>query len=137
MKFYLAARYSRRLELVGYRDRLVALGHEVPVRWLNGNHEADAIVDPVLAKLAHKQFALEDRDDVMNCQVLLAFMEEPRCSSRGGRHHEFALADAWGKDIAIIGKPEHVFHHLPWVIQYDDWEACIAAIRNGQAPFLN
>lgn len=38
---YLAARYSRRLELCGYRAQLAEHGIEVPARWLNGSHQLD------------------------------------------------------------------------------------------------
>lgn len=39
MKIYLAARYSRREELCGYRSELEARGHRVQARWLNGEHQ--------------------------------------------------------------------------------------------------
>ncbi len=35
MKIYLAARYSRRLELLTYREQLVGMGHEVTSSWLD------------------------------------------------------------------------------------------------------
>lgn len=34
MRIYLAARYSRREELLGYRDDLHAAGHVVTARWV-------------------------------------------------------------------------------------------------------
>ena len=41
--YYLAARYSRREELCGYRADLQRLGIEVPARWLNGSHQLERI----------------------------------------------------------------------------------------------
>src|ERR1700683_5297127 len=40
-KAYLAARYSRRLELCRYRAELTRLGITVTSRWLNGSHQID------------------------------------------------------------------------------------------------
>lgn len=39
MNIYLAARYSRRLELGNYAALLESLGHEITARWLSGAHE--------------------------------------------------------------------------------------------------
>ena len=47
MKYYLAARYSRRLELCGYRADLAGLGIEVTSRWLSGSHQLDDKAVPI------------------------------------------------------------------------------------------
>lgn len=39
MRIYLAGRYSRRLELCGYREQIIALGHSVHAQWLDGDHQ--------------------------------------------------------------------------------------------------
>ena len=117
MKIYLAARYSRRLELCGYRDELTALGHEVTSRWLGGSHQIDdkgvpigddgerrfEMGDPALAHW-REHFATEDVADVLAAETLIAFTEEPRSgNSRGGRHVELGIAIAAGKHIVIAG----------------------------------
>lgn len=47
MRIYLAGRYSRRLELCGYREQLRALGHVVDAVWLNGEHQVDDAGEPI------------------------------------------------------------------------------------------
>src|ERR1700752_4102994 len=102
---YLAARYSRREELCGYRADLAALGIRVLTRWLNGSHQLDNAGRP-LTELGELQFesgdpradhirdkfAQDDFDDVSSADILFAFTEDPAADvpgrSRGGRHVE-------------------------------------------------
>lgn len=130
MIFYLAARYSRRLELCGYRSELEKLGHSVPERWLNGEHqvhggeavqaiESDGSVPVGQAVL----FAEDDVEDLLASDVLVAFTESPRTplASRGGRHVEFGIAlglrraGVSAHRIYVVGPAENVFHALPEV----------------------
>lgn len=118
MRVYLAARYSRREELCGYRTQLEACGHTVTSRWLNGNHQIDDRGLSVEAKANERErFACEDRDDVYAANVLIAFTEEPRSSnSRGGRHVELGMAIGSRKmAVLVVGPRENVFCCLPEV----------------------
>ena len=121
MKIYLAARYSRRVELLAYRDALEALGHTITSRWLHGDHQVD---DKGLSLEAHaterERFATEDFNDVMSAKLLVAFTEIPRTSnSRGGRHVELGIALGAGLETVVIGPRENVFCCLPCVRVYD------------------
>lgn len=134
MKVYLAARYSRRRELCVYRDMLIAAGHEVPARWLNGEHQISDSGQPIgeagealvegddgaatdQAAMLRQQFALEDVQDVRDCDVLVAFTEPPRSgASRGGRHVELGLALGLQKRVIICGPRENIFCWLPGVV---------------------
>lgn len=120
MKFYLAARYSRRRELVEYREFIESEGGEVTSRWLHGNHQ---IADGDEAnKSAAQTFAVEDVDDVLAADYVIAFTEQPRATnSRGGRHVELGLALGAGKKVVIVGPRENVFTWLPGVRHYDEW----------------
>ena len=109
MIIYLAARYSRRVELCGYRDQLIALGHHIPAVWLNGSHqisddgkplgeqgeklvEGDEGSQSEKAAALRAKFAQDDVNDVMNADCIINFTEPPRSSaSRGGRHVEFGI----------------------------------------------
>jgi hypothetical protein len=115
-KIYLAARYSRRLELCAYREDLNYLGIEVTSRWLNGSHQIDNEGSPIselgeklveddgtnLASIKDKEletyklrqkFVHDDVEDLMIADTLIAFTEEPRSgNSRGGRHVELGIA---------------------------------------------
>jgi nucleoside 2-deoxyribosyltransferase len=123
MKIYLAARYSRREELCGYRERLEQLGHTVTSRWLKGNHQISNEGIPLnelglpfrgpddQAAEMRARFAAEDLADVRTADMLVAFTEEPRSiKTRGGRHVEFGYALALGILVVIVGPEETVFH---------------------------
>lgn len=155
VRFYLAARYSRREELCAYRSTLAAHGAVVTSRWLNGNHQIDdrgvpigdsgatlveadpgtAEADARAAELrAH--FASEDLRDVECADVVVAFTEEPRvAASRGGRHVELGLALALRKQVVVVGPRENVFTWLPTVEHYPSWQSALSRLtvlaRNG------
>lgn len=129
MKIYLAARYSRRMELLGYAAELRAVGHTVTSRWLDGNHEAeDNAFDGGLVDGA--QFALEDLRDLRRADIVIAFTEVPRSGhSRGGRHVEFGVAIAMDKHLIVVGHRENVFYCLPRVDFYKTWPEALKAVR--------
>lgn len=142
LTFYLAARYSRREELDGYRQQLVELGHKVPARWLDGEHQAHGIEaarivetdgrihrDPSVAE----KFAVDDIEDLMAADVVVSFTEPPRSgASRGGRHVEFGVVLGLRKAgqlrrMYIVGERENVFHALPEVDGvFDTWGEFVA-----------
>lgn len=132
MRIYLAARYSRREELLGYKAELEAGGHEVTSRWLAGAHQWDPVAagtespesaDDIPPEAV--RFARDDFEDVERCQLLIAFTEKPRANlaSRGGRHVELGLALAWDKAVFLVGPRENVFCTLPGIEVYPTWDA--------------
>jgi hypothetical protein len=146
-RIYLAARYSRREELCGYRAELEALGHTVTSRWLNGSHQISDLGVPLgddgealfegdanteRAARLRQHFATEDISDVTNAQIVMSFTEVPRSGqSRGGRHVEFGVALALDKVLIVVGPRENVFHWLPEVEQHDTWAAALKALQDG------
>jgi hypothetical protein len=136
MKVYLAARYSRRLELCVCRAEFARMGIEVTSRWLDGNHQLDDNGVPIgehgeaLVEDGHgaeaaelrAKFALDDYQDVLAADVLIAFTEPPRSDKgRGGRHVEFGIALGAGRQIVVIGPRENIFTWLPTVDHFDTW----------------
>lgn len=137
---YLAARYSRREELLGYARELEHLGHVVTSRWIRGEHEA------LDAQLVHQpeiavRFAREDLDDLRDAEVVIAFTEPPgpqQGRGRGGRHVEAGWVIGWNdahlhtqhnyKRLIIVGPPENVFYALPDVWRFDTWPECVDAL---------
>ncbi len=145
MKIYLAARYTRRLELCGVRDVLTVLGHEITSRWLDGSHQLDNAGRPLgdtgellfeagspeVDHFRHK-FATDDLEDVLAAETLIAFTEEPRSgNSRGGRHVELGVALGARKQVVIVGPRENVFCWLPQVTWYPDWPHLVMAWAPG------
>lgn len=157
MKIYLAARYSRREELAGYRTELEALGHTVQARWLNGEHQlandgtpigesGEALVEGALRSGEHlsereqteraaklrTQFALDDWEDVNAAELVISFTEPPRSkANRGGRHVEYGIALANKARVIVVGHRENIFHWLPVVEFCPTWQDVLAlcAIR--------
>ncbi len=145
---YLAARFSRRRELRGYRDGdLARLGIRVTSRWLDGHHQIDDEGRPVSdtgrllypgqpgnAAFWRQQFAADDYIDTMKAQALIAFTEVPRSTnSRGGRHVELGIALGAGKPIYIVGPRENVFCYLDHVRQFDTWADLVTHLER-RAP---
>ncbi len=139
-RIYLAARYSRRLELCGYREDLAYHGIRVTSHWLDGNHQlsdtgvpigdtGEALVESgndVEAANLRVRFAREDIIDVLAADVLIAFTEPPRSSaSRGGRHVEFGIALGARMPVIVVGPRENIFCWLPDVLWYPDWSAAL------------
>lgn len=112
MRIYLAARFGRRVEMRAIALRLLELGHDITSRWVwsDNKHVDDGVnvPEPLLAR----GFADDDLEDLSNAQLVISFMEPPGVASRGGRHTEFGYALAKGKQLWIVGQPEHIFHTL-------------------------
>ena len=136
-RIYLAARYGRRNELNGYATDLRDRGFEVTSRWLQGDKQrhgkdaADAVenkegVSPVFGRL----FAIDDYEDIARSDIMVAFTETPRTSSRGGRHVEFGIALALRKKIIVVGPRENIFYclntNVRHAIEWDDVSAILS-----------
>lgn len=130
MKVYLAARYSRRDELNGYRAELESRGFAVTSRWLDGTHQLGGDGLSIQAADSERErFASEDLEDVLRADLVISFTEEPRkTNGRGGRHVEFGAAYVAKKRCLVVGPRENVFHHLPKVRCFSTWGECWAWI---------
>jgi hypothetical protein len=123
MKIYLAARYSRHLELQEVRADLEKLGHVVTSRWINGGHQISDEGLSVQAKESERiRFATEDLMDLCEAQAIVAFTEIPRsANSCGGRHVELGVAIGRGMRVIVVGPRENVFCCLPSVEWHDNY----------------
>jgi hypothetical protein len=148
MQIYLAGRYSRRLELCGYRDMIHDLTkHKVKAVWLNGQHQLNLegvpigedgevlIENPVVSEVADElrmRFAQDDVNDVKSCDLLIAFTEEPRSEksgySRGGRHVEMGIALGLRTPVWIVGPRENLFCYLPSVMRYNTIDEAVKTL---------
>ena len=129
MIVYLAASYNRKSEIAEYARDVSEYGHEVASSWLlpdntrdNGdqNNQVDQAENTV--PLEAMYFALEDWQNVLRSEVVIAFTEPSKSGApRGGRHVELGLALAWGKKVVVVGPRENVFCALPQVYHYWNW----------------
>jgi hypothetical protein len=135
---YLAARYSRHPQMREARDVLARMGHTVTSRWID-QHGGDQLESATLAQLninpaACSIYGIHDVEDVTAADVVVSFTGGE--GGKGGRHVEFGLGIALGKDLVVIGPREHIFHTLPQVRQYETWpdfvrldEVCRIGVR--------
>lgn len=123
-RVYLAARYSRREEMLTVREDLAAADYVVTSRWVNGAHQAESGTEHTPAEVElMARFAAEDLEDLRAADYFVSFQETPRrpSTNRGGRHVEFGYALAIGKPIICVGPLEHVFTALPSVYWFENW----------------
>lgn len=144
MRVYLAARYSRRVELSAYRGDLQAIGIEVTSNWLDGPRQRaiagkvlgerdEAVIeaggDALEAIELRRLCAVQDVQDVRAADTFVTFTELPDArAGRGGRHVEFGLALAERKRLIVIGPVENVFHALGEVERFETWAEALAAL---------
>lgn len=125
MKFYLAATYNRNPEMRMYRDILTAKGHEVTSRWID-QHDGVAKEAAVTKELNESPeeylvFATHDIEDIERADALVCFTGGE--AGRGGKHVEFGYALGRGKRIVLIESLVNVFHTLPEVRHFPDWNS--------------
>jgi hypothetical protein len=110
MKFYLASRWARRDELRCYRDVMERFGYEVTSRWLAPDGQVEVS-------------AVHDVEDVRAATALILFTNPPDVMPPpSGAHVEFGLAMAQHKHLAVVGPIMNVFHTLPEVQRFEDWD---------------
>lgn len=107
IKIYLAAAYSRKLEVKEYAKRLRDEGFEVTSQWLDEMEGGD---------LAKNAFI--DLNNIDSCDILVRFTDsinigynDPALIS-GGRHFETGYAYAKGKQIIVVGGKQNIFDNL-------------------------
>src|SRR5258708_20860708 len=103
MRYHLAARYARRVELCRYREQLLSIGDTVTSRWLDFRTMPSWSCG----------IARQDCEDLMAADAAIPFTEIPNTIlATGGRHDEFGLAFAQGKRVMIVGPLETVFPYF-------------------------
>jgi nucleoside 2-deoxyribosyltransferase len=132
MKFYIAARFSKRPEAHALAKKLMALGHTITSRWVQPDCDHVLLTGSSEQAADHERerFALEDCSDVIECDCCVSLMETPRNSGRGGRHVEFGYALGLGKSLVVIGPRETVFHHLPKVKHFNSEDEFIETLTS-------
>ena len=118
MKIYLAASYTRRIEMCAYRDALEEDGHIITSEWITGIHEQTPWTEAT--------YSQHDLQCIREADVFIGFTEEedvPIIKKRGGRHVEFGYAFAHRKIIFIVGPRENAFYYLHSVFRFDTFKA--------------
>lgn len=123
---YLAARYSRRAELIGYATQLRELGlADVECRWLSEEHDWTGEADTPAGLEQAQRLALDDLNDVARAHAVIVFTEPAGTYRRGGSLVELGMAIGLQKHTVIVGPAVNVFCTLPVVVRYTDWPAAL------------
>lgn len=119
MKIYLAARPSRRAEMELIGDKLDCLALDPNTRVWGAYGPTKPGDDPAEA--------LRDVAEALNSDVLIALTDPPNGDKTGDVEFGMAvgMALALRKPVIVVGPPEHVFHTLPKVHQFDEWTDAI------------
>jgi nucleoside 2-deoxyribosyltransferase len=139
MKIYLAARFSRRDELIQRKEALESFGFVVTSRWLTDHYAEWVSIDPTtVAPEERGRWAMGDLSDIEECQCLIHFTGNAEIGySTGGRHTEMGYALALGKQIIVCGPRENIFcdldFHHPNVQWIPDWTQIAHALARASA----
>lgn len=136
MKIYLAARFGAQQEMLGVRDVLTGLGHEITSRWIDLD---PAVVGPSGLTVGQMSadpegcapYAAADMADLLAADAVAVFTVYGP-SSTGGRHVELGAALASGKRVIVIGPLENIFQTLPCVERFSGWPALARELARGQ-----
>lgn len=121
MKVYLAARYSRRDELLSLIPKLKKQGIQVTSSWLRSTGTGKL---PDRTAKENRKHAIKDFKDIERAHAVMMFSEDPGTPTpRGGRHVELGYALGLGKLVIVIGPHENVFHFHPNVEVYATLDA--------------
>lgn len=127
MNIYLAGRYGRREEIVGYIADLGGAGHTCSSRWLF--QETDSTKRAVTDE-QRQEWAVMEMEDIAKSDAMILFTEEPDVNGagRGGRHFESGAAVAMNKPLVLVGPRENLFHWLPNIPQCETIEEALQAL---------
>ena len=118
---YIAGKYTAKARLKEHRAQVQASGFDVSSSWLDTNFPE--VIDE--DRMANE--AVRDCQEVEDAGVfILDTIDE---SMTGGREVELGIALTVGASILHVGPKRNVFHYLPMVQHFEDWDAVIAHLR--------
>ena len=104
MKFYLASKYSDRLNICTVAFLLRQNGHDIIAEWLRGENNGTDQPDFI-----RKGCAEVDLRDIDSCEALVIFNDVPESP---GRNIEYGYALAKGKRLIVVGGGTSIFFQL-------------------------
>ena len=158
-KVYLCAACARRLEMRAIRDRIQALGHKVVSSWIDDTDEEGRASlaafsageaggrEGMDARAIVRKAIRRDLDEILRCDVLVAFSEPPGSPHvSGGRFVEqgFALGLASlqnvtgreGPRLIVVGDCENIFQFHSGFVRMVDVENLISYLGDPVMPEL-
>ena len=112
MRVYLAARFTRQVEIAGYARELKALDIEVTSGWLTPGENDNKL---------SRDMAKRDIGDIKAADLLVEFTAQD-APFRGGHIFEAGYAYGQGIPVMAVGPKENAFHELNDILVLDTWE---------------
>jgi hypothetical protein len=121
LSIYIAARYGRKEEAVGYAELLTSRGYTVTSSWV---YQVEDEMLHTEGEDAAGRFAQKDWDEIRAADMIVALSEsENNKFGRGGRHVEFGYAAGLNKILCVVGPLENLFHYHPSVLQFNNFDS--------------
>jgi hypothetical protein len=124
VKFYLAAAWSRRQEMLVVAEKLRSLGVEITSNWLNEEtQDQSKVTKKFLRSRAYLDLRDVDEADALvrftdyECQGTVIF--SPALLSCA-RMVEFGYAKAKGKTLYVVGGYQNIFDRLDGIVHVQD-----------------
>ena len=114
-KVYLAAKFSRYIEMQEIAEWLKSYDYAVVSTWHSPEHlHINARKDPNGRGTVEErgEWAEKDLDDLYIADIIVSFTDGPHEVSRGGRHVEYGAGLVLDKLMIVVGDKEHIFHEL-------------------------
>jgi len=137
MNVYLAAPYSMKDIIAERATDLTDAGITCTSTWVTEPHKP-TVQMAELEPAQHEFYAEQDVRDVARADVLVFHTDPTKTIVRAGRHVEFGIfiglhANYDGsirEPIFVVGEEhENIFHYLPNVRHFANWEAALNAIK--------
>ncbi len=123
---YLAAPTESQSLMRIWRRELLDTGRfMVTSRWLN----RDLTQHPDVLTAQFPLWGRENVADIMSARIVIGWNSGGL--GRGGRHTDFGMGLAFGKQLVVIGPQQHIYHYFPGVEVFRDWVGFMIAVESG------
>lgn len=134
LRVYLAAPYVQKEQMKIYANQLKGLNVVVTSSWLQEPHKPSTQMHE-LSHEEHLGYAKQDIKDIFAADAMIFFTDPTQTIVRAGRHVEFGMVLAMNfmtakkRPIFVVGSDfENIFHHMPNVYHFDEWELALDAV---------
>lgn len=131
MKIYLAAAFSRRLEIKAVAEHLRALEVTITSRWLD-EEEGMSTGSPekFLRERAYLDLAdVDEADAIVRFSDTITSDKMPSHLLSGARMVEFGYAKAKGKTLYVVGGKQNVFDRLDGIVHVKDVNELVSLFK--------
>lgn len=132
LNVYIVAPWRKKTLVKACNADLLRHGHRPLARWPEEEDGPAYPTDTIDRGTANALAAEYVRTILLpELDVMVAFDNDGQISLGGGRHFELGMAYVLEKKLALVGRPEHLFHALSTVNHFDLWSDCLSWLDQG------